>query len=377
MRIAITHPTAWPEVRRGSERLLNNLAYQMAARGHSVTIVTTAPEPAVQVQTKGSIREIRLPRRNPPAAISGRWFNHFHLFGRDLAAWLRTESFEAVHCLNYHDAAGALVARRSGSDFRLIFQCTGIPVRRYFRRIPLDGFLFRAAVMNSDSVVVLSRFAADALRRDYGVPGVLLPSPTDTLPFEAQPDRRAPDPYILFSGDADEPRKGAVLLARAFPTIAERLPGIRLLYTGRASAAIRSTVYAGLPSALHGNVCFLGLGKVEDLPRLYAEATVCVNPAVWEALGNVLVEALAAGTPVVGARHGGIPDIIANGAIGAMFEPGEAAHSATNVAGLADAVVRAAALAQEPGIRERCRMQAHHFGWRAMAPRYARLLGER
>lgn len=373
MRIAITHPTAWPEVRRGSERVLHDLSHRLAARGHRVSVVTSAPGDRLRTEQEGDVERLILPRRTPPAAIAGRWLNGFHLFGLDLAKLLRERPFDAVHCLNYHDAAGALAARR-GRDVRVSMLCTGIPVRRYFRRVPLDGLLFRRVVRGVDAVGVLSRFADASLTREYGVAGHLLPSPTETAPFEALDVDRPAEPTILFCGDADEVRKGALLLAQAFPAIAERLPGARLVFSGRAGPAFRAAVAQAVPEPLRARVEILGIGRVEDLPALYAGATVCVNPAMWEALGNVLIEALAAGTPVVGARHGGIPDIVTEGTTGYLFDPQSTGIAARNVAGLAEAVVRAAALAGRPETREACRARARLFGWDALAPGYETLI---
>jgi glycosyltransferase involved in cell wall biosynthesis len=45
LRILLTHVYAWPEVRRGGERYLHEVATGLAAAGHDVRIVTTAPEP--------------------------------------------------------------------------------------------------------------------------------------------------------------------------------------------------------------------------------------------------------------------------------------------------------------------------------------------
>ncbi|ACL58099.1 glycosyltransferase family 4 protein [Methylobacterium nodulans] len=355
--------------------MLHDLSHRLAARGHDVTVLTSSPESETRTEFDGPVRRVLLRRRTGPAAMTGRWLNSFHLFGWDLAGWLRAERFDAVHCLNYHDAVGALAARRAGARFRLVFQCTGIPVRRYFRRIPFDGLLFRTAVRHADAVAVLSRFAHEALAQDYGIVGTLLPSPTETARFEMLPDEAPREPYILFSGDADEPRKGALVLAQAFPAVAERLTALRLIYSGRASPATRAAVYDAVPDDLRNRVEFLGLGRAEDLPQLYARATVCVNPAVWEALGNVLIEALAAGTPVVGARHAGIPDIIADESVGALFEPGSTRLAATNAAGLSDAILRAAALATRPETRARCRARAQVFSWDALTLRYEGLLG--
>lgn len=281
-----------------------------------------------------------------------------------------------IHCLNYHDAFGALAARRAGyGPRRIVYQMTGIPVSSYFRSIPLDRYMFLRVVQECDEVACLSRFAIDRLRSDFRREGVLLPSPTDLAPFLAAsavtPRVRG---RILFAGDLDEPRKGARLLARAFPAILARREDASLHFTGRCSPATQEDILAAMPPAVRSRVTFHGLGSVKDLPGLFAAADVVVNPAIWEALGNVLTEALAAGTPVVGCDHAGIPDIITDPRIGRLFAPGSERGAATNADGLARAVLEALDLAAQPGTAALCRERAGAFGWEALGPRYEMLL---
>ena len=180
---------------------------------------------------------------------------------------------------------------------------------------------------------------------------------------------------ILFVGDADEPRKGALLLARAYAAARDGFgAAARLGYSGRMSGATRTAILDALPEALRAEAEFHGVGAIEDLPRLAAAATVVASPAVWEALGMVLIEALAAGTPVVGCAHAGTLDIIDDPRIGALFEPGPFRHVATNAAGLAEALRRAVALAALPQTEALCRARAAAFSWDALAPRYESLL---
>ena len=54
MRIALLHPTYWPEVRRGSERLAHDLGATLARRGHDVKLITTHPSPAARSHEDGS-----------------------------------------------------------------------------------------------------------------------------------------------------------------------------------------------------------------------------------------------------------------------------------------------------------------------------------
>ena len=61
----------------------------------------------------------------------------------------------------------------------------------------------------------------------------------------------------------------------------------------------------------------------EELASAYASADVFAFPSDTETLGFVAMEAMASGVPVVGARAGGIPDVIRDGRNGFMFTPGD------------------------------------------------------
>ena len=73
------------------------------------------------------------------------------------------------------------------------------------------------------------------------------------------------------------------------------------------------------------------LGWREDVPRIVASLSVVILPSANEGMGRVLVEAMAAGVPVVATRVGGIPSVVADGECGLLVEPGD-------VAGLAGAI---------------------------------------
>ncbi|MDY6761663.1 MAG: glycosyltransferase [Candidatus Nanohaloarchaea archaeon] len=69
------------------------------------------------------------------------------------------------------------------------------------------------------------------------------------------------------------------------------------------------------------SITFCGWKPHGDIPRFMATADVFVMPSLIEAFGIVNIEALATGTPVIGAETGGIPDIIDED-VGRTFEPG-------------------------------------------------------
>ncbi len=71
------------------------------------------------------------------------------------------------------------------------------------------------------------------------------------------------------------------------------------------------------------NTTFMGYMSGQELAQAYASADVFAFPSDTETLGFVAMEAMASGVPAVGARAGGIPDVINHGNNGLMFTPGD------------------------------------------------------
>lgn len=97
-----------------------------------------------------------------------------------------------------------------------------------------------------------------------------------------------------------------------------RLPGVRLAFVGSGPAeGFLRKRFEGTPTV------FTGYMSGDDLAAAYASADVFAFPSDTETLGFVAMEAMASGVPAVGARAGGIPDVIDDGRNGLLFEPGE------------------------------------------------------
>lgn len=105
--------------------------------------------------------------------------------------------------------------------------------------------------------------------------------------------------------------------------ILEALPHVRLALVG--DGPHRETLrhyFAGMP------VYFAGFLRGEELATAYASSDIFVMPSRTETLGLVVLEAMSSGLPVVGARAGGIPEMIEDGVTGRLFDTEEEAVEA-------------------------------------------------
>jgi glycosyltransferase involved in cell wall biosynthesis len=116
---------------------------------------------------------------------------------------------------------------------------------------------------------------------------------------------------ILFVGRLIE-RKGLIYLLEAFAALRRREPGARLLLAGEGpqrDALERHCRQAGLESSVR----FLGQVERSSLPATYREASVFALPSLEEAMPNAVLEAMAAGLPIIATRTGAIELIDGNG----------------------------------------------------------------
>lgn len=106
------------------------------------------------------------------------------------------------------------------------------------------------------------------------------------------------------------------------------------------------------------NTNFVGYLMGRELGSAFASADAFIFPSRTETLGLVLLEAMAAGCPVVAARSGGIPDIVTDGVNGYLFEP------TADIQGAITATVRLLQEKQECDmIRQNARKEAERWGW--------------
>jgi glycosyltransferase involved in cell wall biosynthesis len=194
---------------------------------------------------------------------------------------------------------------------------------------------------------VLSRFAAEEFERAIGIEARVI-HPGVNLDAFAPGVERSADPTIFCAAAIDSPAKRVDLLVEAFGIVRQRVPEARLLLSRPADrgAAARFDVSGE-------GIELVDVDDRDDLARTYGTSWVSVLPSTGEPFGLVLVESLAAGTPVVGSADGAVPEIVDSERIGRLFD-GEAKE-------LAAALLEALELASDSATPAACRRRAEDF----------------
>jgi glycosyltransferase involved in cell wall biosynthesis len=115
--------------------------------------------------------------------------------------------------------------------------------------------------------------------------------------------------------------KGLEVLAAALPIMVQRIPDFRLLVAGAGEQGFVDHLVQLAPGA----VCYLGKLPFDELRSVYSVAKLTLVPSIWYDNSPIVIyESLLMGTPVLGARIGGIPELIREGETGYLFTPGDA-----------------------------------------------------
>lgn len=352
MKLAVTHPYSWPEVRRGAERIIVETARAMTARGHQVTIFT-AGEHAGTTHEDG-VTTVKLRRHFSDT------FRHERLFGWEITPLLVRGRFDAVHSMMATDALAAVRARR-WTKHRVIYEELGSPFKWFWETLP-DNKARQRLVREVDVYGLMSNYSLDVLMSEWGRAGELIPGGVRMSEFAGAVERSA-NPTILFSGALNEPRKGLPDLLAASELLLDRLPDLSLWLSGQGDV---DKMLAAATPRVRQRVTMLPLGDPKGLAERYGSAWVTSLPSVGDSFGMTLIESLASGTPIVVANDAAPPQLVTE-KTGAVATPGDPVS-------LADALERGFALAKDPATVQHCRDFALQFDWDAsIAPSLEKL----
>jgi len=181
-----------------------------------------------------------------------------------------------------------------------------------------------------------------------------------TTPSPRPPAMPADRRHVLYVGRI-EPRKGVHVLIQAMAVVQASVSGVRLTIVG--DGPDRASIES-LARDLNVDVVFAGRVSDEDLPAYYRAADVVCSPALGdESFGVVLLEAMAAGRPIVASNIAGYAEFVGPAGSARLADVGDPASLAREIS----AVLTDSTLARTLG--ERGASAARKYDWTAVATR--------
>ncbi len=338
-RIAIIVDLFPPKWRAGTELATYRLAKHLHARGNDVHVLTSRDRgmPKEESCNGVSVHRIYWPKKIPTLQRT--------LLSLEMYVALRKVNPQIVHVQNFTMGMCGLLAKRLSKKPYIVagrgFDVYGLD-RVYAKK--LDAFFVRKAlaliVKNADAVTALTEEMRREIQKVYARDATVIPNGIEVERFSlslSNKDAREElklenDARIVVSVASLSPKKGTEYLIRALKTIIEEEPTTKLYLIGKGTeeAKLRTLV-----QALHLTEYILFVGSIPNrvVPEYLAASDVFVLPSLEEAFGIVLLEAMAAGLPIVATNVGGIPSIVADGVNGFLVEP-------RNPAQIAEAVLK-------------------------------------
>ena len=286
---------------------------------------------------------------------------HLRTAVRELATTLRVNDAELLLCHGYKaNILGRLAARRIGIPVVAVsrgWTWESLKVRAY-------ETLDRLNLRLMDRVVAVSEEQARRVRR-AGVPDARLTVIRNAArlgAFDGTPTE--PSRRILAAGRLS-PEKGFDILVEAAARVLPRFPDAHIVLHGEGPE--RPKLEARL-AELGLRARFAMPGFTKELDKLLPHAAMLVLPSYTEGLPNVVLEAGAAGVPVVATAVGGTPEVVVDGETGFLVPAGDPAALADRIGVLLADEARRRAM----GRAARRHMEAA-FTFAAQASAYAKL----
>jgi glycosyltransferase involved in cell wall biosynthesis len=245
-----------------------------------------------------------------------------------------------------------------------LMRLKGIKARRILTMQTTNRtFLKGPIVRSADTVTAISsalvKIAGELGRKDV----TLISNGIDLNMLKQARDKHAKiDGRILYVGRL-EPMKGIDTLLDAFAPIADAHPEAHLVIVGGGSLRV-SLESRKIDLVRAGRISFRGYLSPEKVANEFASASIFCGLSRSEALGNVFLEAQAAGCAVIGTTVGGIPDIVHHAKTGLLVSPDD-------VKGAAEALKQ---LLSDESLRaklsEAGEKNAEAYDWNAVSEQY-------
>ena len=358
MRIGLVSPYSF-DVPGGVQLHVRDLADFLAGAGHHVSVIAPSEDTsqlpdyfvsagrAMPIRYNGSVARLAF---GPIAATRvNRWLEQGHFD----VLHVHEPMSPSVSLLALWAFDGPVVATCHTSTVRSRAMLAANPLLRP----ALEKIVGRIAVSEDARRTVITHLGGDAVVIPNGVYVDTFARANPEPRWQGTPQR----PTLGFLGRLNEPRKGLGVLSEALPLIQQVFPNVRVLVAGPGD---QGQALAQVPAQCRHSVEFLGTISDAEKASLFRSVDAYVAPNTGgESFGIILVEALAAGAPVIASDLGAFSRVLDEGRCGRLFANGDSSSLAR---------VAIDVLSDQPLRRELSQIgqrRAQHFDWSEVARR--------
>jgi len=315
VKIVLACPYAW-DVPGGVQVHVGQLAAHLKQRGHEIVVLAPGSRQASEPWVRIVGRPIRVPYQGTVAPIC---FSAHS--ARAIGSVLRGFTPDVVHAHEPFSPSTAMLATlRSRAPVVATFHAYAERSRLLTVAAPALRLVWRRLRVR----MAVSEAAAGFIRSRLGDGIRIVPNGCDVELFGKDGTKAAPGlpagRRMLWVGRLDA-QKGFPMAVAAFRQIASEVPDLSFVVVGEGRD--RSAVSSLRPD-VRRRVVLVGSVAHQSLPAYYAGADVFVSPAVGqESFGLVLVEAMAAGVPVVASDIPGYREVVRANIDGLLVRPGD------------------------------------------------------
>lgn len=339
---------------------VRHLYHEFAALGHEVRIMAPSSNRNLE-REQSDVFRIGSVRRIPANGSIARITLSFRL-ARRVREVLTAEQFDVIHVHEPLMPSLPPTVLKSSDSLNIgTFHAYRGSYYGYFYGRPV----LRRAFRSLDGRIAVSLAAKRFVRQYFMAPYKIIPNGVELERFNPAVVQPLPDfddgrPNILFVG-RPEKRKGVGYLLRAYPHIKAAFPQARFIIVG-AGDWENSRYRTYIERHNLRDIVIRGTVSEEELPRYHRSADVFCAPAVrGESFGLVLLEAMAAGLPVVASNIEGYSRVLTDGREGLLVPP----RDERAVAGAVCQLLQDRQLAAQLGV---CGLQtAALYSWRSIA----------
>ena len=328
MKICLTiNSSPWSTFKGGGQLAVHHLACALFSKGHQVHVLYSKyPHEQFNIEVPYKIHWVN---HHDFATVNLNIFS----FSRVLGPLAEKEKFDVIHGNAEESYWTGKISKKNKSTYVFTSHTPNIPTTGMLKGInrpirflkSINTYFLRSAILEADHVVAFSKFSGDLIIKGVGNTCTnklkIIPPGVESSWFKVE-RKPSSNSALLYWGRLED-EKGLPELFHALEIVSKIIKDIKLTIVGEGN---RLMDYKSLVAelSLTDRVEFMGWMSSSKVQSISAQSSLGVFPSRVESFGLSVVEAMAAGLPVIAASGGAVKENVEEGVTGTLVPVNDA-----------------------------------------------------